>query len=365
MLAFSAAIAAVISLLAVAQGFTQAFSGVYRSHSVDVVVSRQGSTDRLSSSVDESFADKIETLPSVDRAAGVLLETMSLEEQEVYGIPTMGIRHDSWLRNDYTWMGEENQRRTQAKTPESTGDDSEKVVSLGINLAKRIGKVTGDTVSLFEETYRVNGVFESPSVWENGSMIMPLEQLQELTDRQGQVTYINVVLAAGVGKDDAQTSITQMEGLDKRLLALTTSQFVETDTRMRIAGAMAWMTSVIALVIGAIGTLNTMMTSVVERTHEIGILRALGWSRLRVTKMIIGECLLLAFFSIGIGTVLAIALTTLLAWSPKTAGILTPEISFEVFVQGAVLAVIVGLLGAILPAVRASRMMPVDAFRPW
>ena len=354
MLAFSSAIASVIALLSVAEGFTRAFSDVYRSHSVDIVVSRQGSADRLSSSVDQAFVAKIEAVDAVDRAGGVLLETMSLEEQEIYGIPTMGIRKGSWLRDDYQWE----------KGSESI-ITSDRRLSLGIHLARRLDRSVGDTVSLFEEDYVIDGVFQSPSAWENGSMIMPLSQLQALTDRSGQVTYINVILKPGTSADSAGSVLDEIHELDKRLLAMTTSDFVETDTRMQIAGAMAWMTSVIALVIGAIGTLNTMMTNVVERTHEIGILRAIGWRRGRVTRMIVGECLLMALISILVGSVMAVVLTNLLARVPSVAGFLTPEINVGVFAKGAVLGLAVGLLGAIMPAVRASRMVPVEALRPW
>ena len=75
LLALATAIAAVVSLLGIAQGFTKSFADVYAAHAVDIVVSRQGSADRLSSSVDVEFVDKIAALPDVDRAAGVLLET--------------------------------------------------------------------------------------------------------------------------------------------------------------------------------------------------------------------------------------------------------------------------------------------------
>ncbi|TWT93742.1 Macrolide export ATP-binding/permease protein MacB [Stieleria varia] len=364
LLAFSAAIAAVVALIGIARGFTKSFSGVYESHSVDIVVSRQGSADRLSSSVDEAFEEKIRAIPGVDNAAGVLLETLSFEEQGVYGIPTMGIRTDSWLRDDYRWR--ERAENAESENPESASSVADQAqVSLGVNLADRLGVGIGGSVSLFEEPYLVAGIFESSSAWENGSMIMPLEQLQLLTDRNGQVTYINVVLRSDATVESAKQISEEIQQLDRRLLALTTDEFVQTDTRMQIAGAMAWMTSMIAVVIGAIGTLNTMMTSVMERTREIGILRAVGWPSRRVTWMILLESLVLAIVSVVLGSLLAILLTWILSLSPSVRGILTPVIDLPVLLQGAVLGLTIGLLGAILPARRASRMMPTEAFRPW
>ncbi|QDT12463.1 ABC transporter permease [Planctomycetes bacterium K23_9] len=352
LLAFATAIAAVVSLLGIAKGFTKSFADVYQSHSVDVVVSRAGTADRLSSSVDESFVQQIAAVPGVSRSAGVLLETMSLEEQEIYGVPSMGIADGSWLLDDY--------RLEDQVTVESP---DRKRVLLGANLANRVGVKPGEDVMIFEDPYLVSGIFNSQSTWENGSMIFPLSQLQQLADRDGQVTYINVVLDKSFAATKAAQTVEQIGALDSKLNALTTTDFVETDTRMQLATAMAWMTSMIALVLGAFGTLNTMMTSVLERTREIGILRAMGWPRKRVVKMILMESILLAIIASVIGSLMAIAMTSLLARSAATQGILTPAIDGPVLMQGAIIGLVIGVLGALIPAWRASKLLPTEAFR--
>lgn len=353
---FATAIAAVVSLLGIANGFTESFADIYESHAVDIVVSRQGSADRLSSAVDESFAQRILSLDGVDKTAGVLLETLSLEESNVYGIPTMGIDRDSWLMNDY-------QLTMQNVIASVKSESDERSLMLGIHVADRVGAKAGDTVLLFEEPYVVSAVFKSQSTWENGSMILDLDHLQTLTDRGGQVTYINVVLDPSVDRVGASNLIDQIEKLDSRLQALTTKDFVRTDTRMQIASAMAWMTSMIALVIGAIGTLNTMMTSVIERTREIGIFRAIGWPRRRVVGMILMESVVLATVASVAGCFLAMALTALLGRAEIARGILSPVISPGIIGQGFALAIAIGLLGALIPAWRAARMQPTEAFR--
>ena len=350
--ALSTAIAAVVALLGIARGFTKSFAEVYSAHSVDVVVSRQGSADRLSSSVDLGFVPKIEATAEVERAAGVLLETLSFEEQGVYGVPSMGISPDSWLLRDY-----------RLAAGESLADDEPRTLLLGVHLAERMKLAPGDSVNLFEEKYRVAGIFESPSTWENGSMILPLEQLQSLTDRAGQVTYINVVLRRPITSNAASKTIQAIERLDPKLLALATEDFVSTDTRMQLASAMAWMTSMVAIFIGAIGTLNTMMTSVLERTREIGILRAIGWPRRRVVTMILAESCAIAGIASVIGSVLAIVGTWALSQAPAAKGILSPSVDIIILIEGVALALTIGVLGALLPAWRAAKLQPTEAFR--
>lgn len=356
LLAFATAISAVVSLHGVANGFTESFADVYESHSVDIVVSRQGSADRLSSSVDQTFSAKIQEIQGVSEAAGLLFETMSLEEEQVYGVPAMGIEEDSFLMKDYRILSSASKEQLDAN---ATG----RTMMLGINLAERAEKKAGDVVMLFEEPYLVSSVFESSSAWENGAMIMPLEHLQELTDRSGFVTYINVVLDKPVSAARATEAMQAIKGLNGRLHPLATEEFVETDTRMQLASAMAWMTSMIALVIGAIGILNTMLTSVLERTREIGILRAIGWPKKRVVWMILLESCALALVASVLGVLLAFAITWTLSQSSITQGVLTPAINGKIMLQGFVLALSIGVLGALIPAWRASKLMPTEAFR--
>ncbi|OYP36660.1 ABC transporter permease [Rhodopirellula sp. MGV] len=350
LIALSVAVASVVALRGIAKGFTRSFADIYRTHAVDIVVSRQGTADRLSSSVGEDAIQKIAALSHVNRAAGVLLETLSLEEQQVFGIPTMGIETGNWLRDDYDWI---------AKA--TAIDPNAKQLSLGSNLANRVGLSAGQTTMIFEEPFFVAGVFESRSVWENGSMIMPLDQLQRLTDRTGQVTYINVVLDSDVNSSQADDVVVAIESIDDRLHALPTEQFVGSDTRMKLASAMAWMTSVISLAIGAIGTLNTMMTSVLERTREIGVLRAVGWPRGRIVRMILAEAFALSLLATAIGSLLAYAACAGLSQHPAASGILVPTIDTATYLEGGLLAVLIGLTGAIIPAFRAASVSPTLA----
>jgi putative ABC transport system permease protein len=357
-LALATAMAAVVSLLGISKGFKRSFADVYDAHGVDIVVSRQGSADRLSSSVDAASVERIAALPLIDRAAGVLLDTLSLEEQGVYGVPTMGIAPDSWLLADY-------------EAVDSAGDavagplafSGERQLLVGHNLAARLGLTLGGSVTLFDEPYTVAGIFRSRSVWENGSLILPLPALQQIADRPGQVTYVNVIAARPLPKGGLPNVITAIEALDPKLLPLPTAEFVDTDTRLALADAMAWMTSIVATVIGTIGTLNTMMTSVHERTREIGILRAIGWPARRVVGMILLESCGLALAAAAAGGLAAIGLTWALARAPAAGGILAPVIDLPVLAQGFSIALGIGLLGALLPAWRASQLLPTEAFR--
>ncbi len=349
----STAVAAVVALVGISNGFVRSFHDVYQAHGVDLVVSRKGAADRLSSAMDERLVAQIGRVDGIQDASGLLLETMSLEEEAIYGVPTIGLRPNSRMLRDYTIQEGRNLQ---------PGD--KKVALLGSQLAASLQRKVGEKIVFYEEEqFEVVGVFQSTSAWENGSLIVPLSQLQRLTDRTEQVTFINVVLVGPPGQVKVQQATAGIQAVDPKLSALPTDHFVETDTRIRIASTMAWMTSSVALLVGAIGMLNTMMTSVFERTREIGILRAIGWKPLRVVRMILLEAGLLSTTAAVAGILGGIAIAQLMSRLPSTAGTISPSIDAAVMVQGFALAVAIGLLGASYPAYRSARLVPTESMR--
>ncbi len=154
-----------------------------------------------------------------------------------------------------------------------------------------------------------------------------------------------------------------IEALGKNIEATPTAEFVEATPEIQFVHAMAWVTSMVALVIGAVGMLNTMVMSVFERTREIGILRAIGWGRWRVVRMILMESIILSITGGVVGTLGAIALTHTLANQAAVAGMVDPYVAPWVIGVGFLIALCVGLLGAAYPAYRGAQLLPTEALR--
>ncbi len=129
-------------------------------------------------------------------------------------------------------------------------------------------------------------------------------------------------------------ALTEENGKPVRLSVQTTGEYVQSASHIRLTRAMVWMVSVIAIVIGVISMLNTMAMSVLERTQEIGILRAVGWTRWRVIRMVLGEAVMLGVASAVVGTIGAIVATHVLAASPKVNGFIEAGIAPVVIVAG-------------------------------
>ena len=112
----------------------------------------------------------------------------------------------------------------------------------------------------------------------------------------------------------------------------------------------------LAVAIALIGIVNTLMLSVFERTHELGLLRAVGMKRRQVKAMIRSEAVIIALFGAVIGVIVGTALGVAFAASLKNQGIPDIAVPYGRLVAFLVLAALLGLGAASWPARRAARL---------
>jgi putative ABC transport system permease protein len=241
---------------------------------------------------------------------------------------------------------------------------------LGVQLAEALGKKVGDKVEMEGAEFEVVAVYQSKNVYENGSAILPLAEMQRLMDRPNQVTAFQVALHFSPEleqrRDEVRAAIDGLRDENGRSLylsAMPAREYAQTTIQILMFRAMAWTTSMLALIIGAIGMLNTMIMSVFEQTKQIGILRAIGWRKGRVMRMILGESLLLCLAGAAVGTLGAVGLVRWLSTLSTAAAYIRGDTPPEVIGLGFGVAVVVGLLGGLYPAYRGASLLPTEAIR--
>jgi putative ABC transport system permease protein len=181
-------------------------------------------------------------------------------------------------------------------------------------------------------------------------------------DRAGEVT--GFIVNAKDKRPSAVAEIRrQIESLDPEIAATPCAEFVNSLMQIKIARTMSWFTSTFAIVIGAIGVMNTMAMSVFERRGEIASMRAVGWQKWRIAQLIVSESLLLSVAGAIIGIVLGIAVILLLAHWKRTSGLVQGDLSLQAIFEGTGVAVAVALVGAAFPAYRCSRLPIAETLR--
>jgi len=356
----SVAIAAVVALLSVTGGYERSSKDLFASRGVDLVVVRGGVVNYNTSPLKENLVKRIEKLPSVRAVAPVLSSAEQIIPDSYSPVPVSGWPIDSYEFDTLNIVS--------GHRPEASDDHP---VILGKALADTLNARLGDTVKITGTDFTVVGIYESGNMKENRSAVVPLPELQKGMEKEGEVTEFDVAMdketseprAAVAALKSEIENLTDDEGAKLGLAAESSENFVNGDTQIRMARAMAWVTSAIALIVGSIGMLNTMIVSVLERTQEIGILRAIGWKKSRIMRMIMVESFTLSFTGAVFGILIAYLMVIALARFPAVGGLVSGQITMRVVVLAYVLSVVVGLIGGAYPALRGARLAPTEALR--
>lgn len=103
--------------------------------------------------------------------------------------------------------------------------------------------------------------------------------------------------------------------------------------------------------------------SVVERTKELGILRAVGWCRSRVLRMVLGESAAMSLAGAIVGSILSWILVAILSNWSRTTLLVPTTISAAALMSGFAVAIIAGIAGALYPAIHAASVPPIESLR--
>jgi ABC-type antimicrobial peptide transport system permease subunit len=147
------------------------------------------------------------------------------------------------------------------------------------------------------------------------------------------------------------------------ILVDKTTSFAERTQDIQITLTVVNALVALTLIVGGIVMMNAMLMSVFERTQEIGVLRALGWRRGRVIRMVLLESLALSLLSAIVGILLGVGLAWSFTLIPEFGNFLLPVFSPELFGQVLVLALVLGAFGGVYPAWRAAGLRPMEALR--
>lgn len=343
-------IGAFVALVGFSRSFEHAWLEMYESAGTDLAVVQK---TFLNTSVDQSIAPVLARIPEVQTAAPMVINMMAVTPEVntlVYG----------WKADTFEFSA------LNILDGRRFGDGQQEAM-LGELLAGSLNKKVGDTIDLQGSEFKVVGIYRSGSALEAGAIILPLDEMQSLSGTTGKVTAFHVQLKpapAGVSpaqwRQEAETAI---EAALPGLRAVPAAERASNNQLVTLAHAAAWGTSLIALLVAALGIANTMAMSVFERTKEIGVLRAMGWSRRRVMALILAEAGALGLAGGAVGVLLGWGALSILGALPQTASIASTTLPVATLLEGLLMATVVGIAAGSVPAWRGAQLSPVEALR--
>jgi ABC-type antimicrobial peptide transport system permease subunit len=347
----SVGVAAIVALGALAEGFEASYNSMLFGSKADLVISQPDSFDISMSSVDESVGEAVSTMPEVDAVTGMIegfVQTEGLPLFFVFGYPEDSYALDRFQIVDGDGLGS------------TSGSHQGKPLLLGSAAADSLNKIAGDTLRIGESSYRIIGIYETGDSFEDSGAVLPLRQAQEMLGKTRQVSILYVQLKDPQFEERFRT---RMERLYTNLSVSTTSEYADKQIMGDALKGYSWAIAGLAILIGGVGMMNAQLMSVVERTREIGVLKAVGWSSRRVMGMILSEAFLVCLAGGVLGIVLAWLVLTIFSDVVKFFGTSAHDISGGLILQAFIVVIVMGLIAGMYPAWRASKLDPIEAIR--
>jgi ABC-type antimicrobial peptide transport system permease subunit len=344
-LGMAVGIAAIIALNAMTEGFIDDFTALAMGSEVDLMAIEADASDMGYSTIDERVGARLSTLPEVESVSGVGFAFASTDEMFIFFM--MGYHpRESAIQHFRIVEGQ----------PLSTN----RQIILGRQSAETLGLEVGDTMRVLDSSFRVAGIFETGVAFEESGGVITLRDSQRLSGRPHQVSMYGIKVRDPEKVDEVRSYLAaNFPEIDVSL----SSEFAENLPDMQSMDQMVGQIAFLAVLLGGVGMLNTMLMSVLERTREIGVLRALGWRRRQVVGMILREALALGVIGGVVGILLGMGLAGMIGLIPGVGEMIKPSYSFQLFLLALAVATVTGVLGGLYPALRATRMQPVEALR--
>lgn len=213
----------------------------------------------------------------------------------------------------------------------------------------------GSTVNLMNRDWRISGIIREGML---ARLVIPVKVLQDLTGNTGKVSQIYVRVDR---PSNVQAVIADLKSKMEGYQIYSTEEFVSLFAVDRVPGLreFIWVIVGLSVVVGFLVVFLSMYTAVLERTREIGVLKALGASPLFVLGILVRETMVLAV----IGSVLGIGFSYGTRWLIMTLvpASLTQHIVPSWWPIAGAIALVGALLGTAYPGWRAARQDPIEA----
>ncbi len=374
-------IAALVALISLGQGLERAIIGQFSSLSADRLVVTNAETgfgppgSTAVKKLNKHDREIIERVPDVEQTLPRLIRTVRGEYNKESRTEFLGSLPSEQDKLEYLY---ETFQMEAALGHLPDANDFGKIL-LGSNVAasERYGKEIriGTKLTIQGREFTVAGILKPLGTFQfNEAIFMTQADMEQTLHIEDEIDLILVRVRESADPEVIAAEITRKMRKDRNLKEGEEDFAVQTP--LKVLGAVTTIITgiqvvvagiaAIALLVGAVGVANTLFTSVIERTKEIGIMKAIGSRRRTIAIIFVSEAAILGLLG-GVLGILVGATLALASVSAANAALNTDlfRVSFEpIFIVGTLLfALLIGILAGAIPALQAARLHPVEALR--
>ena len=235
--------------------------------------------------------------------------------------------------------------------------------AVGDLLASQLHLKVGGTIRIGHRTFPVASIYHSGVPYEDLGAITTLGDAQAIAGRTpDEATTFAVKLVPQVTHAQAERELTHtFPGIEA---ISNPGEAIRAGTNSVLISKAVLLIVVLALIIGALAVANTMLAAVLERKRELALLATIGWSGRQLGELVLGEAIAVSLLGTGAGLVLGLLASGLLPSALGLQSFISPQLTAWGLGRAALIGVTIGVLGAVYPIWRATRVSTAAGLAP-
>lgn len=371
-------VALLVTLVSLGQGLQDSITAQFETLGTDKIYIYPGSNSFSAAISDQYFTEREKNamgkVNGVKHIAVIVYKIARIEhDDEVRYTQVMGMPLDETRE---VFKSVHNMKVVDGRDLKN-GDKSKAVMGIDLTVDKTVfvkGIPVGSKVLIEGQEFEILGSLSRIGNPDDDSMlIIPLETAKTLFNQDGKYNFLLVQVNDGASPKDVAARIKKelrsLRGLkegDEDFSVQTTDDLMDSfSTILAVVQAVVLGLALISLIVGAIGIMNTMYTAIIERTRQIGVMKAIGATNFNIAFIFQVESGLLGFVGGVVGILIGMGIGKLVEVAAHYANITFFNVSFPWWlILGALgFSVFIGILSGLLPSLQAAKMKPVDALR--
>lgn len=330
-------------LASTGSSFTMQIEKILNQQDIDIAVQARYASSPITSKIPSETVDLINSYEQVSRSEMLLINRLRIRDKT--SLFLLGV-------SNYEVFA---QRLGFSLVNGRIMRSNKKEIIIGEKMSKVLNVFVGDDLKLSgDESYAVVGIYSSWLNFLNAGIVLDLTHAQKITGKPNQASLLFLEL-----QDSTKTEslIKKINSQFPDMRAIDSLQFPNYLGPIKSVFYFSKIVSLLTLIIAVFVLLNTFVMAISERTKEIGILSAIGWTRRSIIYVFIVESLFISFVGGLIGYFLAFPIMNYLQYKFKSVYMYFPESpSVDIFLNVLLLCFFVGLLSALFPALYGTKL---------